>query len=150
MGAHRWQFMPFRQPFSMADKWFVKNMSSPRIKLITQLFYRIRPNPAKAPSANPFGRSYLHRIGRIHLSHAVARANNSPWWWCLWVVLCWNTTPIFYYSYHTKPTEREFFVSDQTKLVVKLLTKYVLEQNGRDHDFYWVIMWFENSAPFFK
>ncbi len=33
-------------------------------------------------------------------------------------------TPILYYSYHTKPTEQEFFVSTQTKIVVKLLNTY--------------------------
>ncbi len=58
----------------------------------------------------------------IQWTHAARGANGSPWWWYLWFVLCWVTTPILYYSYRTKPTEQEFFVSAQTKIVVKLLS----------------------------
>jgi hypothetical protein len=42
-------------------------------------------------------------------------------------------TPILYYSYHTKPTERGFFVSAQTKIVVELVRsggKLFFPQNG--------------------
>jgi hypothetical protein len=35
--------------------------------------------------------------------------------------LCRCLMESLYYSYHTKPTEQEFFVSAQTKIVVKLL-----------------------------
>jgi hypothetical protein len=128
MGA-RQQRMPFWPPFLTACEQFIKNMSSPRIKLIIRLFYQIRLNPAKGPSANPFGRGYLHLIRRIYRSHAVAGANNLPWWLCLWVALCWVTTPILYYSYHKKPMEQEFFASARTKIVVKLLTK---RKNGQN------------------
>ncbi len=71
----------------------------------------------------------MHQIGEICWTHATGGANSSPWWRYLWVVLCWVTTPIpiLYYSYCTKPTEQEFFVSAQTKIVVKLLTEGSLE-----------------------
>jgi hypothetical protein len=35
--------------------------------------------------------------------------------------LCRCSTEFPYYSYRTKPTEQEFFVSAQTKIVVKVL-----------------------------
>jgi len=69
--------MPFRTPFAMAGERFVKNTISSTIKLITRLFYRFLLNPAYAPSANPFGRGYPRRIGRIQRYHAVGWANGT-------------------------------------------------------------------------
>jgi hypothetical protein len=43
MGACRRQGMPFWPPFLTVGEQFVENMSSPRIKLITWLFYQ-KPN----------------------------------------------------------------------------------------------------------
>jgi hypothetical protein len=64
-------------PLSMAGKGFNKNTSSSRIKLTTLLLYCFTLNPGKATSLNPFGRGYLHWIGRIHQSHAIGGANGS-------------------------------------------------------------------------
>jgi len=69
--------MPFRTPFATAGKRFVENRSSSRIKLMKWLFYRFIPNPAYAPSANPFGRGYQRWIGRIQSYHAIGRANGT-------------------------------------------------------------------------
>ncbi len=69
----------------------------------------------------------MRRIGAIHSTHAAGGANDSPWWWCLWVVLCWVMTLISYYSYPTKPMEQEFFVSAQTPIVVKLLMHFWMD-----------------------
>ncbi len=69
--------MPFRAPFLTVGERFIKNTSNPRIKLITQLFHQFRLNPAKAPSANPLGRGYLHWIGQIHQSNAIGGASSS-------------------------------------------------------------------------
>ncbi len=38
--------------------------------------------------------------------------------------LCRCSTEFPYYSYRTKPTEKEFFVSTQTEIVVKLLIAF--------------------------
>ena len=53
MGAHRWQWMPFRPPFPMAGERFLEYTSSCRNKLLTLLFYWIKQNPATTSSANP-------------------------------------------------------------------------------------------------
>jgi hypothetical protein len=64
-------------PLLTAGKRFDKNTSSSRIKLTAPLFYRFTLNPGKAPLLDPFGRGYLHQIGRIHQSHAVGGAYSS-------------------------------------------------------------------------
>jgi hypothetical protein len=46
MGARRRRCMPFWPPLFMVGEHFVKNVSSPRIKLITQLFYQNKINPS--------------------------------------------------------------------------------------------------------
>ena len=69
--------MPFQTPFTTAGERFAENTSSSRIKLIKWLFYRYIPNPAYEPSANPFGRGQLRRIGRIQSYHAVGGANGT-------------------------------------------------------------------------
>ena len=91
------------------------------LKLITLLMYQIRLNPTLAPSTNPFGWLPTCRIGVIHWINAVGGVNSTPWWWCLWGVLCRCLTEFLYYSYCRKPTGQEFFVPAQTKIVVKLL-----------------------------
>ncbi len=73
------------------------------------------------PSLDPFGRGYLRRIGRIHQSHAVGRANGSTM-----VVMfgdcCVGGGRYFpYYSYRRNPTGWEFFVPARTLIAVKLL-----------------------------
>ena len=60
----------FWPPFLTAAEQFVENTSSQRMSLITLLFYGIGPNPAKAPSNNPYGRGSLPQNGQIHRSHA--------------------------------------------------------------------------------
>ncbi len=63
-----------------------------------------------APSANPFGRGYLHWIEWIHQSHAIGGVNGSAVV-VMFVDCCvgggWN---FLYYSYRRNPTGREFFV----------------------------------------
>ena len=79
----------FRHHFFVAGKWFIKNLSSSRIKLSKRLFYWFIWNQAKAPSDDPYWRSFLCWIGLIHWSNNLGGANNSPQWRCLWYVLCW-------------------------------------------------------------
>ena len=57
-----------------------------------------------APSANPFRRGYLRRIGRIHQSHAIGGANGSAMV-VMFVKCCVCGGQYFlYYSYHRNPT----------------------------------------------
>jgi len=65
MGTHSWWWMPFWPPFLTAGEQFVKNTSSCRNKLITVVFYQIKQNPARVPSANPCGWPLTHQIGAI-------------------------------------------------------------------------------------
>jgi hypothetical protein len=114
--------MPFWLPFLTAGKLFDENTSSSRIKLIKWLFYRFIQNKAKVPLLDPFGRGYLHRIGRIHQSHAIGGANGSTVV-VMFVDSCVGGGRYFpYYSYHRNPTGQEFFVPTGTLIVVKLLT----------------------------
>ncbi len=53
-----------------------------------------------------------------------------------------------YYSYVEIEYVATSFVPARTDLALKLLTKYVSVQIGWDRDFYGILMWFENSAPF--
>ncbi len=106
----------------MAGEQFNANMITSRIKLIKRLFYRFIQNQAKAPSLNPFGRGYLHWIGRIHQSHAVGGANGSTMV-VMFVDCCVGGGWYFpYYSYHRNPTGQEFFVPARTLIAVKLLS----------------------------
>jgi len=78
-------------------------------------------NPAYAPSANPFGRGYPNRIGRIQSYHTVGGANGTTMV-VMFVGSCvggWRYFP--YYSYCRDPTGREFFVPAGFLIAVKLL-----------------------------
>ncbi len=102
--------MPLWPPLSTAGEQFDENTSSSRFILTTPLFYCFTLNPGKALLLNPFGRGYLHWIGRIHQSHAVGGANGS-----IIVVMsvdyCVGGGRYFsYYSYRRNPTGKEFFV----------------------------------------
>jgi hypothetical protein len=67
-----------------------------------------------APLANPFGRGYLCRIGRIHQSHAIGVANGSAMV-VMFVDCCVGGGRYFlYYSYRRNPTGKEFFVPART------------------------------------
>ena len=85
------------------------------------LFQRLKLNPPKAPSADPFGRGFLRPIWWIHRSYAVGRANGSPLWGCLLVSYVGGRWYFPYYSHRKKATEREFFVPAGTLIEVKLL-----------------------------
>ncbi len=123
MGARRRQWMPFWPPFLTVGKQFVENTSSSRIKLTTPLFYCFTLNLAKAPLANPFGRGYLRRIGRIHRSHTIGGANGSTMV-VMFVDCCVGGGRYFpYCSYCRNPMEgRRFFVSVGTLIAIKLLS----------------------------
>ncbi len=122
MGARRQQWMSFWPPFLTAGKRFVENTSSSRIKLTTLLFYCFTLNPAYAPLANPFGRGYLRRIGRIHWSHAIGGVNGSTIV-VMFVDCCVGGGQYFpYYSYRRNPMGRDFFVPAGTLIVVTLLS----------------------------
>ncbi len=74
------------------------------------------------PLANPFGRGYLRRIGRIHRSHAIGGANGSAMV-VMFVDCCVGGGWYFpYYSYRRNPMGREFFIPAGTLIAVKLLS----------------------------
>ena len=126
MGTCRWQWMLFWSPFLTSGKRFVEIKSCHRIELTTWLFYQISLKPAPVPLSNPFGWPPACQIGAIHWINAVGGANGTPWWWCLWGVLCWCLTEFLYYSYWSKPTGQVFLVPAWTRIVVKLLINVIL------------------------
>ena len=106
--------MLFRPPFLTASEGFVENTISNKNKSTTPLFYLFKLNPAYVPLADPLGRGCLHRIGRIHQSHAVGGANSSTMV-VMFVDCCvGGGRYIQYYSYRRNPTGREFFVPART------------------------------------
>jgi hypothetical protein len=66
--------------------------------------------PRISALANPFGRGYLHWIGRIHQSNAIGGANGSAVV-VMFVDCCVGGGRYFlYYSYCRNSTGKEFFI----------------------------------------
>ena len=80
------------------------------------------------PSANPFGRGYPRRIGRIQSYHAVGGANGATMV-VMFVGSCVGGRRYFlYYSYSRNSTGREFFVPAGTLIAAKLLKNAISTQ----------------------
>jgi hypothetical protein len=67
----------------------------------------------------------MHRIGAIYQMYAVERANNTPWWWCLWGELCWCLNKFPYNSYCRKSTRWKFFIPAQN--IISLSVRRVFD-----------------------
>ncbi len=83
-------------------KKYVKEQIS---QLITLLFYQIILNPMAAHVLDWGDSLNQHQRGGKWYTTV---------WWCLWGELCWCSTEFLYYSFHRKPTGREFFIPAQT------------------------------------
>ena len=73
----------------------------------------INTKPSKVPPADPFGRDYLHQIGRS-INPMPTGTKGSTMVATFVGELCWGRRYFQYYSYHRNPTGREFFVPTGT------------------------------------
>ncbi len=99
MGAHHWQWILFWPPFSMADKWFIKNLVILSIYLKPSQSSHRRPLRKRFPALNRDDPLIRRRRRGKQLTMVVMFVG------CLELV----KIPISYFSYHRNPTGWKFF-----------------------------------------